>query len=143
MVTSIGFLINSSEIAELNSIANHKEFDLTCINTFSTRSYFPIRYQMYASATMSPVKKLRTYNYREHLDERSTFTMTVYRSGKCHGIVTYFHAKFGHSVVTNDVRDSGHWHQAFHPFPQPIEVTTGESYTMVMQNDGSITPLGN
>jgi len=143
LIEQYGFLVNSEEIAALNAISSHSEFDLTCINKYSTRSYFPIRYQMYAATTMSAVQKLRTYIYREPLKDSSTFTMTAYRSGTCHGIVTYFHAIFGNSVVTNDVRDSGHWHQAFHPFPQPIEVTTGKSYTMVMRNDGSISPIDN
>jgi type II protein arginine methyltransferase len=56
-----------------------------------------------------------------------------------HGIVSYFHAQYGKSVVTNDVRDSCHWHQAFHPFVEPIQVKPGTEYSFTLRSNGAIS----
>lgn len=140
-IRQYGFLVNSEEIASLNQIPGVHDLNLSSINTFSTDSYFPIRYKMYTSTTLSHVREIRCYNYRESLQNTNTFSITAYGSGPCHGVVSYFHAMFGKSTVSNDVRDSGHWHQAFHPFPEPIQITTGRTYTFTIRCDGSVSHM--
>ncbi|WP_159289211.1 50S ribosomal protein L11 methyltransferase [Methylosinus sporium] len=140
-VDQYGFLVSSGEIAALNSVIPCDEFDLSAINNFSTYSYYPVRYQMYVAQTLSEVHQLRTYSYRDPIPNLATFSLRAYRSGLCHGVVSYFQALFGKSIVTNDVRDVGHWHQAFHPFRVPIITSPGESYELKMYSDGSISLL--
>lgn len=140
-IRQLGFLVSSEEMAAQNSVGSGFDFDLSPINLFSTGSYFPVRYQMFASKALSEVANMRSYDYTETTPNGTTFRMTAYSAGVCHGILSYFHAQFGKSVVSNDPRDTGHWHQAFHPFPEPIQVTPGTTYTFVLNNDGSVSLL--
>ncbi|BCM87687.1 ribonucleotide-diphosphate reductase subunit beta (plasmid) [Methylobacterium indicum] len=140
-IRQYGFLVDSDEIAAQNRIMDGLPFDLSSINEFSTQYYFPIHYQLYKSRTLSPVHEMRRYDYLQPTPNDASSTMTAYRTGTCHGIVSYFQAQFGTSVVSNDVRDVGHWHQAFHPFPEPVHVTTGRTYHVILRNDGAISLL--
>ena len=140
-VRQFGFMVSSEDIARQNSVSPAAGFDLSPLNAFSTRTYFPIRYQIYTSKTLSPVHEMRRYDYRQEPGNAGPITMSAYASGYCHGVVSYFHAQFGEAVVTNDVRDNCHWHQAFHPLAQPIQVTAGTDYQFDLQNDGSISLL--
>jgi len=140
-IHQFGYLVSSEEIAALNNVASSNDYDLSALNEFSTRSYYPVRYLQYNSTTLSGVQKLRSYDYRDPLPSHTTFSIRAYRSGLCHGVISYFHALFGHSVVTNDVRDNGHWHQAFHPLAAPIEVTAGRQYNLVIFDDGNVSIL--
>lgn len=140
-IRQYGFLVNSRDIADQNSVASVHNFDLSSINDFSTTSYFPVRYQLFKSKALSPVHEMRSYTYLEAPRNAGAFTMEPYSSGICHGVISYFHAQFGNSVVSNDVRDSCHWHQAFHPFPEPILVRSGQKLNLLVQTDGSVSIL--
>jgi type I protein arginine methyltransferase len=138
-IRQYGFLVNSDDIAEQNCVESGGALDLSTINHFSTRSYFPVRYKMYKSKTLSPTTELRRYTYLDKPRNADTFSLRAYASGTSHGIVSFFHAQFGESVVSNDVRDSCHWHQAFHPFHEPIQVKPGTNYNFLLRADGSIS----
>lgn len=68
-----------------------------------------------------------------------TSSLRGHANGIAHGIITYFHAHFGDHVVSNDIKDTGHWHQAFHPFKHPIAIRAGVEYKMTLNPDGSVT----
>ncbi|WP_261144775.1 hypothetical protein, partial [Streptococcus mitis] len=84
----------------LNGVDTAEEYDLSALNKFSTQSYYPVRFQLYNSKTLSEVQKLKSYDYRDKLPNLTRFSFKAYRSGLCHGVVSYFHAQFGSSVVT-------------------------------------------
>lgn len=136
-IRQYGFLVNAPEIAQLNQVGTADDFDLSHINRFSTKSYFPIRYRMYSSQTLSPVVELRRYDYRRAEPAVPT-AVTAYASGRCHGIVSFFHAQFGEAVVLNDTRDNCHWHQAFHPLEPPVDVIAGQSYPLSIEDTGTV-----
>lgn len=140
-ITQYGFLVCSQDIASNNVIQDESGFNISEINRFSTKSYFPIRYFMHKSVSLSRVHEIRRYSYLQPPEKTKLFTMQAYASGLCHGIVSFFHAQFGQAVVSNDIRDTGHWHQAFHPFLEPVHVDAGTTYTLVMRADGSISFL--
>lgn len=140
-IRQFGFMVNSAELVDQNKVVESDIFDLSLVNDFSTRTYFPIRYQIYHSKTLSDSNMIRKYTYLDKHVNADVFSLTAYSSGVCHGIVSYFHAQFGKSVVSNDVRDNCHWHQAFHPFPEPIQVTPGETYQFMLHIDGSVSIL--
>ena len=138
-IRQYGFMVSSSDLADQNCVISDHEFDLSPVNQFSTKSYFPVRYMSYQSRTLSNSRNIRSYSYLENPRNADFFSLDAYASGICHGIVSYFHAQFGDSVVSNDVRDSCHWHQAFHPLPEPLNVRSGEQYHFVLHRDGSVT----
>jgi type I protein arginine methyltransferase len=138
-IRQYGFLVNSDDIAEQNCVGSSSELDLSTINHFSTRSYFPVRYKLFKSKTLSPTAELRRYTYLDKPRNADAFSLCAYASGTSHGIVSFFHAQFGDSVVSNDVRDTCHWHQAFHPFPEPLQVKSGRKYSFLLRPDGSIS----
>ena len=138
-IRQYGFLVNSDDIAEQNCVVSSSELDLSTINRFSTQSYFPVRYKLFKAKTLSQTTELRRYTYLDKPRNADTFSLCAYASGTSHGIVSFFHAQFGDSIVSNDVRDSGHWHQAFHPFPEPIQVKPGKKYSFLLRPDGSIS----
>lgn len=138
-IRQYGFLVSSEDIFEQNSVRSSDNFDLSMINRYSTRSYFPVRYNSLKSKTLSPTTTLRRYTYLDKLRNADPFSLHAYASGTSHGIVSFFHAQFGDSVVSNDVRDSCHWHQAFHPFSEPLQVKPGRTYTFLLHPDGSIS----
>jgi type II protein arginine methyltransferase len=138
-IRQYGFLVNSEEFSAQNNVVSSEGLDLSGINRYSTLSYFPVHYNLYKARTLSATEELRRYTYFDHHKNANTFTLTAYASGVSHGIVSYFHAQYGKSVVTNDVRDSCHWHQAFHPFVEPIQVKPGTEYSFTLRSNGAIS----
>lgn len=142
-IRQYGFLVSSKEIAEQNCVSTRHYFDFSAINDFSTKSYFPVRYQLFTSKALSHTYEMRRHSYLEEPRNAGSFTMQSYASGTCHGVISFFHAQFGNSVVSNDVRDNSHWHQAFHPFPEPISVKSGDTLKLVVCTDGSLLVQNN
>jgi len=139
MVVQFGYLLNSDDIRGLNVARNYSDFDLSPINGHSTSSYYPVRLSVHASRSLSPACRIRSYSYDQSQHATATFRITAYRDGLCHGLLSYFHAFYGHHVVSNDIRDGGHWHQAFHPLAAPISVKAGHTYEFNLAEDGSVS----
>ncbi|PHM44770.1 Ribosomal protein L11 methyltransferase [Xenorhabdus mauleonii] len=140
IIKQYGFMIESEEIYNQNKISgNFNGIKLTHINDHSTTTYFPIRYNNFNVKTLSESMKINEYTYTtlEHGIRSSKFI--AYRTGICHGIISYFQARMGPSIISNDLRDKGHWHQAFHPLQEPINVKAGNTYIMKINKNGSIT----
>lgn len=139
MVVQYGYLINSDDIRGLNVAQNRPDLDLSPINGHSTSSYYPVRLPVHASRSLSPSCQVRKYSYGEPQHGAAAFRMAAYRDGTCHGLLSYFHAFYGNHVVSNDIRDGGHWHQAFHPLATPFLVKAGHTYEFNLGDDGSFS----
>ncbi|TVP49260.1 MAG: protein methyltransferase [Halomonas sp.] len=142
IIKQYGFLVESTDINEQN-IANNEKMgaglNLELINRYSTFTYFPVRYKNYKARTLTDVAEIGTYNYKDSFKKNKKIRIKAYRSGTCHGLITYFHAKFGNHSVTNDVRDNGHWHQAFHPFLNAVNLVAGNDYLLGISAKGYVT----
>ena len=141
IIKQYGFLIDSQDIKEQNIANNEKmgaNLDLELINQYSTVSYFPVKYNAYKARTLTDIVEIGSYDYKNDFRQSRKIKIKAYRSGICHGLITYFHAKFGEHSVTNDVRDNSHWHQAFHPFLHSIELVAGNHYQIEINELGYV-----
>ena len=139
LVVQYGYLVNSDDIRGLNVAHNHSDLDLSPINGHSTSSYYPVRLPAHASRSLSSPCQVRKYSYGEPQHATATFRTAAYRDGMCHGLLSYFHAFYGNHVISNDIRDGGHWHQAFHPLATPFLVKAGHVYGFNLGDDGSLS----
>lgn len=138
-IQQYGFLVESEELSDHNRVRNQEGIVLNGINKFSTKTYVPVRYKNHRARTLSDTRKIQQYSYSTKEERETHFSLRGHANGIAHGIITYFHAHFGDHVVSNDIKDTGHWHQAFHPFKHPIAIRAGVEYKMTLNPDGSVT----
>ncbi|MGE0213150.1 MAG: ribonucleotide-diphosphate reductase subunit beta [Parvibaculaceae bacterium] len=130
-----GVLIESEAIRGLNEVRDVCGFDLSAINRFSTRHYFPVRAPLHEFTLMTEATVIRNYDYRSHVDNLCR-TMTAVRSGTVHGLLSWFALDFGGHVVSNSVHLDSHWHQAFHPLKKPMQVNEGNELRLMLDYEG-------
>ncbi|MGL4968275.1 MAG: hypothetical protein ACRC67_44080 [Inquilinus sp.] len=127
-IQQFGFLVDSEQISGLNAVGLVNGIDVSPLNRYSTRYYFPVRAPLYQYKTLSATTHLRQYIYRHTMPVQSHSNFYVHSEGWCHGMLSYFCAHFGHHVISNDVAAASHWHQAFHPLRHPVKLIAGETY---------------
>lgn len=138
LIEQRGYMIESDEIYGLNNVNDCSGFDVSSVNEYATKNYFPVRSLLHTSKSLSAETSIQSYSYYEEKQKPKPFSMKAYRQGRCHGLLSYFHAYFGSHVVSNDHRDSSHWHQAFHPLAQPIDVQAGHAYHFELDKLGQL-----
>lgn len=136
-IRQYGYLVENGDIYNLNFARNHRNFDISILNQYSTRSYFPIRAGIYKSRILTPTFQMRELNYIGPDDDGGSVALRAHLDGICHGVVSYFEAAFGPYVVTNDLRSMSHWHQAFHPLQEPLRIRAGRAYRLVFDFNGT------
>jgi type II protein arginine methyltransferase len=135
-IDQFGYLISSADIYGLNHVDAACGIDLSIINRLNTKTYYPIRLTEHEFQALTEVSKLRSYDYLkpERSDVELTFPIQV--DGICHGLISWFEARFGRYVVSNDLHYRTHWHQAFHPLPQPVPLKAGTSCNAMFAPNG-------
>lgn len=131
-----GALIESPAICGLNQVSEIAGFDVSSLNRFSTSAYFPIRAALYPYRPLSAWQVVRTYDYHRD-DENLRCLVRAEQSGVAHGLMTWFMLFFGDYAVSNAIGHNSHWHQAFHPFPEPRPIEAGESFRLHIDDRGA------
>ncbi len=139
-ITQSGMMISSSEINGLNKVQNAMGFDISKLNIYRTRGYFPVRLELYEYLSLGKTAVIRNYTYSE-VSSSTQFSMQATRNGLCHGILSWLKADFGGHHVTTKPFSSSHWHQAFHPFHEPLMLSKNRTYSFNIDIDGVITCL--
>ena len=140
-IRQFGMLVDAPALTRLNRVSEACGFDISSLNLYSTRTYFPVREKLYDYTPLSEPVLLREYSYI--LDSpRQTVNVEPYRSGKADGMLSWFEAEFVHETVTNSPGTHGHWHQAFHPFDQVVDVMARHPLAIRVEDDGHISVLG-
>jgi type II protein arginine methyltransferase len=137
VIHQFGMLVEAPALAMLNRVDRACGFDISALNTYSTRTYFPVRERLHAYTPLSEAFLMHEYSY---LEERpiAPNVAVAYRSGTADGVLSWFEARFGNETVTNSPGTHGHWHQAFHPFEQPITVQAKQELRLKMDSHGHI-----
>jgi type I protein arginine methyltransferase len=138
-IEQFGYMIECDDIYSMNGVDDVSGFDMRLLNDYSTRTYFPIRANLFRVRCLSPIHRIHTFKYRSAIPNSSVVEIEAHGAGLCHGIVTFFEARFGRFMVTNDARHAGHWHQAFHPLPEPVYVKPGLRYRALLNLNGSLS----
>lgn len=131
-----GVLIESEAVRGLNEVHEVCGFNLSAINRFSTRHYFPVRAPLHEFKLMTEASVIRNYDYRSHVDNLCR-TMTAVRDGTVHGLLSWFALDFGGHIVSNSVHLDSHWHQAFHPLKSPMRVSEGDELRLMLDFEGT------
>jgi len=134
-IEQLGALIESEGIRGLNEVHDVCGFDMSAINRFSTHEYFPVRAPLHEFELLTEADLIRSYDYRSHV-ENLYRTFRITRSGKVHGLLSWFTLDFRGHIVSNSVHLDSHWHQAFHPIETPIQVAAGECLRMMLDHHG-------
>lgn len=128
-------LIESGSMADLNRAQTVCGFDLQLLNEFSTGNYFPAHSELHRHRLLSEPALFREYCYLECI-EAAPVRLVARNSGTVHGVLSWFSADFGTSAVSNAPGSGSHWHQAFHPLHDPIDIEAGESLSALLDDDG-------
>lgn len=136
-IQQFGMLVEAPALAKLNRVNSACGFDVTALNAYSTRTYFPVRERLYDYTPLSEPFLMHEYSY---LEERpiAPSVAIAYRSGVADGVMSWFEAQFGNETVTNSPGTHGHWHQAFHPFDERIEVQAKQEASLSMDACGHL-----
>ncbi len=137
LVQQFGILVEAPALAKLNRVGTACGFDVSPLNMYSTRSYFPVRERLYDYTPLSESFLMREYSY---LEDRPSDACPAqpYRSGVADGVLSWFEARFGDETITNSPGTHGHWHQAYHPFASPVEVTAKEDVRLSIDGQGHV-----
>ncbi len=135
VIRQFGMLIHSPAIFGLNHVDSVFGVDMAPLNAFSTRTYFPVRAAWHGFEAITRPTLLRTYDYLKDIPARPVrLKATV--TGLVHGVLSWFELQMGRHVITNAVGEHSHWHQAFHPFPEPIGVQEGQEVAVEIDDAG-------
>lgn len=138
-IVQYGQLIESQDIYELNNVQVINSLDLSGLNFYSTKSYFPVRASLYRPRLLSHIQKINEYRYCDNnKPQPKELRITTQINGLCHGLLTYFNACFGNYVISNNATSS-HWHQAFHPLENPVYLESGQLYKFEFSPTGILT----
>jgi type I protein arginine methyltransferase len=137
LVQQFGILVDAPALAKLNRVGTACGFDVSALNIYSTRSYFPVRERLYDYTPLSEPFLIREYSYLEDRPSEAC-PAQPYRSGVADGVLSWFEARFGDETITNSPGTHGHWHQAYHPFASPVEVTAKEDVRLSIDAQGHV-----
>ncbi|MGJ7512660.1 hypothetical protein [Variovorax sp. GT1P44] len=140
-VEQYGYMLESQELRNQNHVDYYDDLDLTEINRYATEAYFPVRLGNFASRSLSMSSLVREYDYTQESNLAHYVTFDSYAEGVCHGIASYFHAYYGQHVVSNELRDRVHWHQAVHHLNEPLPIKAGQKYVFHFSQSGRFSPL--
>jgi protein arginine N-methyltransferase 1 len=137
LVQQFGILVEAPALAKLNRVGTACGFDISPLNVYSTRSYFPVRERLYDYTPLSEPFLMREYSYLEERPSTSC-PASAYRSGVADGVLSWFEARFGDETITNSPGTHGHWHQAYHPFASAVELTAKEDVLLSIDAEGHV-----
>jgi type II protein arginine methyltransferase len=138
VVRQYGILVEGPELAKLNRVHSVCGFDISALNAYSTRTYFPVRERLHSYTPLSEAFLMREYSYLEDRPN-SSFVATAYRSGMADGVLSWFEAQFCNETITNSPGTHGHWHQAFHPFDDSVDVAAQRGVSLTMDPHGHLS----
>lgn len=136
-----GSLVESPTMHGLNAVGTVCGFDLSMLNRFASTTYFPVRAALYPYQLLTDWKTVRSYHYGKESAIRYSLGQ-VDRGGVAHGLLTWFSLHFGTHAVSNCVGLNSHWHQAFHPLPEPREVAAGDIFRLQVDDSGASVVSG-
>lgn len=124
-IDQFGYLISSADIYALNHVDAPCGIDVSILNELNTKTYFPIHLADRRVQALTVIAPVRSYDYLNPDKRDAELVFRVQVDGVCHGLITWFEARFGRYVVSNDLHYRTHWHQAFHPLSKPVPVKAG------------------
>ncbi|MER9671216.1 ribonucleotide-diphosphate reductase subunit beta [Mesorhizobium sp. M0203] len=137
-IQQFGFLCTDVDAFERNSVFKQCGFDLSGFNVFAERSYFLVSQLQNDPVCLSATVLFRDYDYlNPNALDPVEHQVIAYSSGVCHGMTSYFDVYFGKFLVTSRDRKS-HWHAAFHPLREPMQVQSGRRYLLRGDKTGLI-----
>ena len=134
-IRQYGVLVSSPAIHGLNHVEEVFGIDMSPLNAFSTRTYFPVRAEYHGVEMLSRPAQVRRYDYGEEVPPREV-SLPVRRDGLAHGLLTWFELDLAGEVVTNALGGMSHWHQAFHPFAEPVALKEGDAPSILLDDSG-------
>ena len=158
-VLQFGYIVDSTALWEMNTVGTICGFSMQDVNRYRTRTYFPVRAAFYRPRFLSSQAVIRQLRYDGGREARgfraseeiapdagrkaapAVFEMEATADGPCHGVLSCFDAQFGRYAVSNGLNTRNHWHQAFHPLPEPHPVSEGERLRFEMDDTGAVRLL--
>ncbi len=134
-INQVGCLIASPQIRGLNHVETVCGFDLSALNVFSTRSYFPVRSALYDFDILTRPQTVRSYSYHRDCSP-PTRSLPVWQDGVADGLLTWFNLEFSDHSVSNSLEVASHWHQAYHPLAEPVALTAGTTIEIYLSDAG-------
>ncbi|MEQ1962437.1 50S ribosomal protein L11 methyltransferase [Xenorhabdus khoisanae] len=138
-IEQYGYLVDSKEIYDLNNVAIVNGLELSPLNRYSTKNFFPVRACLYESRFLTSITNIKNYDYLKDISKTENPIFSINEEGTCYGMLSFFIAKFGSFNVSNKVGLQSHWHQAFHPLHIPKKVLKDKKYRGSLEYNGKFT----
>jgi type II protein arginine methyltransferase len=135
VVSQCAQLVDSASLDNLNRASFACGFDLRALNEYSTGNYFPVHAELHAHRMLSAAFSVRDYTYLQ-CPAADVRHVRAEQAGTVHGLLSWFAADFGGAIVSNEPFSGSHWHQAFHPLPEPLQIEEGETVSVLIDDGG-------
>ncbi len=128
-----GGLLECPDARRLNQVGEACGYDVSAINSHSTRGQFPLRLTTWHHQMLSDTEELWSIDLEGEPEDSGAWLQefTVSSTGTVDGVVAWFDLEAADDVTlsTHPSRDT-HWMQAFMCFDQPVPVRAGETLSV-------------
>lgn len=129
-----GRLVSSEDILRLNQVTTASGFDVSLMNTLSTRSHFPVRLSTWPHRYLSDTVRVMEFDLAEDALEPGERPVDFVASadGEAHALAVWFELDMGHgTTLCNSPENTGsHWMQGWVPLEKPVPVKAGEPVSL-------------
>ena len=134
-IRQFGVIVSSEIIHGQNHVGDVFGVDMGPLNAYSTQGYFPPRADCFGVGMLTRPALVRSYDYGRETQALEV-PMPVTNGGMAHGVLSWFELQLGDGFVSNAPGGQSHWHQAFHPFAEPVAMSKGETPSILLDDDG-------
>lgn len=129
-----GRLVRSEEIQRLNEVTTADGFDVSLMNTLSTRGHIPVRLSTWPHQYVSDAGRLLEFDLAGDLLEPGEQSVGLVASadGEAHALAVWFELDMGSGItLCNSPENTGsHWMQGWVPLEKTVPVKAGETISL-------------
>ncbi|MET9690814.1 50S ribosomal protein L11 methyltransferase [Streptomyces sp. NPDC006514] len=127
----LGRLVSSEAILRLNQVTTAGGFDVSLMNTLSTRGHLPVRLSTWPHRFLSETTAVVGFDLAEDPLEpgERQIDLTASTDGEAHALVVWFELDMaaGTTLTNSPENTTSHWMQGWVPLEKTVQVKAGES----------------
>ncbi|GAB2443046.1 50S ribosomal protein L11 methyltransferase [Streptomyces incanus] len=129
-----GRLVNSEAVLKLNQVTTVGGFDVSLMNTLTTRSHFPVRLNTWPHRFLSEAAPVLEFDLaRDALEPgERTLEFPATADGEAQALVVWFELEMGNGIVLSNSPDNpnSHWMPGWVPLEKPVLTKAGETASL-------------
>ncbi len=136
--TVYAMLVESTRLRNLNCVERCAGFDVSLMQQYATRGYFPVRLAAFEYAALTEPFEVFRFDFEREaiLPARKRIAVAAARGGTCHAVVFWFDMRLDEEIsISNEPGSTTHWEQAIQCFGEERAVRGGEVLQLEVSHD--------